>query len=302
MPGWRVSRRPVSAKPWTTLNTPSGTPASVMISASFDGGERRQLGRLEDHGVAAGERRRRLPAGDLERVVPGADAGDDAERLAPRIAEGGRAEIDVLAGERRGEAGEILEAVGAGEHVDGEVSWIGLPVSRISRRASSSLRCAQEVGDAPAGCGRAPRRSSPPRSACAGFGGRDGLLDLGLAGDLDLGEHLAGRRVDGREGLAASRRRSGRRCGCGRGAQRLVPRRCRRGACAGERASCASTKAVASGAGAWRCRVSLSPDRVARSHSPSIIARRAPMAIGPRLARPARAACSAWRRFESMRR
>ena len=85
----------------------------------LDRAERRQLRRLEDHGVAAGERRRRLPAGDLQRVVPGADAGDDAERLAPRVAEGRRPEVDVLAGKARGDAGEIVEAVGAGEHVDG---------------------------------------------------------------------------------------------------------------------------------------------------------------------------------------
>ncbi len=45
----------------------------------LDRGERRQLGRLEDHRVAAGKGRRRLPAGDLERIVPGADAGDDAK-------------------------------------------------------------------------------------------------------------------------------------------------------------------------------------------------------------------------------
>ena len=45
-------------------------------------GERRQLGRLQDDGVAAGERGAELPAGDVEREVPGHDQPDDAERLA----------------------------------------------------------------------------------------------------------------------------------------------------------------------------------------------------------------------------
>ena len=46
---------------------------------------------------------------------------------------------------------------------------------------------AQQVGHAASGRGRAPRRSSPPRRL-PGPRGRDGPLDLGLAGDLDLGE------------------------------------------------------------------------------------------------------------------
>ncbi len=45
-------------------------------------GERRQLGGLEDDGVAAGERRAELPGGDVEREVPRDDQPDDAERLA----------------------------------------------------------------------------------------------------------------------------------------------------------------------------------------------------------------------------
>jgi hypothetical protein len=35
MSGCQVSSRPVSAKPWTTLKMPSGSPASVKISASL---------------------------------------------------------------------------------------------------------------------------------------------------------------------------------------------------------------------------------------------------------------------------
>ena len=43
--------------------------------------ERRQLGRLQHDRVPAGESRAELPAGDVEREVPGHDQADDAERL-----------------------------------------------------------------------------------------------------------------------------------------------------------------------------------------------------------------------------
>jgi ParB family chromosome partitioning protein len=45
------------------------------------GRQRRLLGRLQDHGVAGGERRRHLPRRHHQRVVPGHDGADDADRL-----------------------------------------------------------------------------------------------------------------------------------------------------------------------------------------------------------------------------
>jgi hypothetical protein len=61
-------------------------PASRHSFAEPQRRERRQLGGLEDDGVAAGERRSQLPARDVCREVPGDDEADDAERLP----EGGR--------------------------------------------------------------------------------------------------------------------------------------------------------------------------------------------------------------------
>ena len=116
--GWRVSRRPVSAGPCTHLEQSGGQAGLRVNLLQLHRGQRRQVGRLEQHRVAAGQRRRRLPAGDLQRIVPGADARDDAERLAARVAEGAGAQVQVLAGDRRRDAGEILEAVGARDHVD----------------------------------------------------------------------------------------------------------------------------------------------------------------------------------------
>ena len=51
------------------------------------GGERRGGGRLEDDGVAAGQRRRDLVRDQVEREVERRDRGDDAARLADRPAE-----------------------------------------------------------------------------------------------------------------------------------------------------------------------------------------------------------------------
>ena len=45
------------------------------------GGERRQLRGLADRGVAGGQRRRQLPGQEQQRIVPGHDAGDHADRL-----------------------------------------------------------------------------------------------------------------------------------------------------------------------------------------------------------------------------
>src|ERR687898_1920958 len=84
----------------------------------LDRGERREARRLEDHGIAEGERRCRLPAGDLQRIVPGADAGDDAEWFAPRVTPGLWAEVDVLAGRTLRERGEVFDALRAGDDVD----------------------------------------------------------------------------------------------------------------------------------------------------------------------------------------
>ena len=73
--------------------------------------KRRVLRRLEHHGVAHGQRRRRLPAGDLDRIVPGANADAHPKRFTPRIGKGS-AEVDHLAIEGGDRAGEIFQAIG----------------------------------------------------------------------------------------------------------------------------------------------------------------------------------------------
>ena len=158
-------------------------------------GERGQLGGLEDHGIAAGERGRGLPAGDLQRIVPRADACDHAERLAARIAERGRAEIGLLAGQRCRKGGKILEAVGAGEHIDGD----GL-LDRLAGVAGFEfcqlwVACAQDVGDAPQdACALSAGHRGP---ACLRRSrGADRAVDIRRSCDGEFGEHLAIGRID----------------------------------------------------------------------------------------------------------
>src|SRR5450755_4796392 len=93
-------------------------PRGAKHLAKLDGRKRRQLCRLEDHRIAAGERRSRLPAGDLQRIVPGADSGDYPQRLTPGIAECLRAEVNVLTRQARRERSKILKTLGARDHID----------------------------------------------------------------------------------------------------------------------------------------------------------------------------------------
>ena len=71
-----------------------------------------QLRGLEDHGVAARQRRSRFPASNLQRVIPGANPRDYTQRLAPCVTERLRPQINVLASEACGKRGEVLQAIG----------------------------------------------------------------------------------------------------------------------------------------------------------------------------------------------
>ena len=84
---------------------------------NLQGAERGHFRWFEHHGIAGGKRWRRLPAGDLLRVVPGADADDNAERhphrIGPVAAEGDLAAIEC----RSDDAAEEFQAVGAGGRI-----------------------------------------------------------------------------------------------------------------------------------------------------------------------------------------
>ena len=99
------------------VEDPGGKARIPQTLGEAVGAQRGQLGGLEDHRVAASERRRGLPAGDLEGVVPRADASADAEGLPPGVDEGAR-QRRVLPVQLVRQAGEVLQAVRARVHVD----------------------------------------------------------------------------------------------------------------------------------------------------------------------------------------
>ena len=83
MPGCAAIAAPtVGPSPLTRLKTPAGHAGLVQDLGEEDAVQRRDLGRLQHHRAAGGERRRDL-AGDLvDRPVPRRDEAADADRLA----------------------------------------------------------------------------------------------------------------------------------------------------------------------------------------------------------------------------
>ena len=82
--GDSTSASPISgAEPQTKLTTPGGS-TDVDDAAQLGDAERIDRRRLDDHGVAAGERRADLAGAVGHREVEGRDAGDDADRARAR--------------------------------------------------------------------------------------------------------------------------------------------------------------------------------------------------------------------------
>ncbi len=113
----------------------------------------------------------------MQRVVPGADAGHHAQRLAPRVAEGLRSKIDVLAAETLCKSGKILEAIRPGGHIhysrflDGFAGIAGFELGEFL------VARPQDVGGAAQDSGPLARRSSLPTQV-ARSRGADRRVDL----------------------------------------------------------------------------------------------------------------------------
>ena len=101
--------------------------------------ERGELGRLEDHRVAGGERRRDLPRGDREREVPWRDQPDHAERLPERHVHPAR-HRDRLAGQALGGAGVVAERVDDHAHLAAGVGDRLAGVARLERGQRLAVR------------------------------------------------------------------------------------------------------------------------------------------------------------------
>ena len=199
-----------SPRPFTTLKTPGGPPASTNSSASRRQLMRRLLGGLQHDRVAGGERGRDLPGRHQQRVVPRRDRADDAERLAQHhvhdagfgIGHGAVDLVDALRHEAdrvddgrqvdRDHVGDRLAHVECFEH--GE--RLGL-LARSAPRSDTGLPCARAAPSAT----RRPRlnarlrAAATARSMSSARAGRH-LRERLARGGIDGGEAAALRRVD----------------------------------------------------------------------------------------------------------
>ena len=163
--------------------------------------ERRVFRWLEDHGVAHGQRRRRLPACALDRIVPRADADADAERLAARIGEG-PAEIDVIAVEGCHGAAEEFQRIRGRGRVGDQRLLDGLAGVEGLQPRQFVVACPKDVGRAPQDAA-ALDRLQPRPGGLRGARRLDGQLDDVVGRGVEACDRFAGRRVDDRQRIAA---------------------------------------------------------------------------------------------------
>ena len=159
-------------------------------------GQRSQLGGLDHHRAAGGQRGQHLPHGHLQRVVPRGDGGDDADGLAPDARR-------VVAGVLRG--GLALEMPRrAREEVDvvdaaGDVELGGQP-HRLAGLAD--LLGDQVVGVLVGQLGQPGQHRRPVGGGGGGPSGQraagsgNGRVDVIGGGQGVLGDHATGRRID----------------------------------------------------------------------------------------------------------
>ena len=157
-------------------------------------GERRGLGRLQDDGVAAGQRRGDLPRQHQQREVPGDDLAGDAER---RAAVAGVLELVGPAG--------VVEEVG-GDLRDVDVARLLDRLAVVDRLQDGQLAAAllDDPGDPVEVLGALAARHPAPGPRVGAAGGLDRGVDVGLVGLGDLGEHLLGGGADGLEARAVA--------------------------------------------------------------------------------------------------
>jgi hypothetical protein len=180
----------------------SATAAGSASSKTTTGGElheaekreRSLLGRLQDLDVPGRERRRELPDGHHEGVVPGSDSGHDPDRLAP---------------EHRGIAPHVLagraafkDARRAGEEAD-VVRGHGHLVPCVGQGLADVLglegrKLLRVLLDQVAGSALEPLRKRV-------LGRLDGAVRILGRAARDLRDHLARRRIDDLHRLSAGR-------------------------------------------------------------------------------------------------
>ena len=176
------------------LEQPVGKPGLAQQLGHPVRCQRCQFRRLQDEGVARRQRRRGLPAGDLDRIVPGPDAGADTERDAFAIGDG----IGIaphVAGVGLRQRREEIHRIGAARHVGRHRLAVNLAdVENLDPRQLFIMLAKKPRG---------PRQDLRPVMPAAKrpfllrrCGDLDGAVENRVIRGLDPGDHLAGRRID----------------------------------------------------------------------------------------------------------
>ena len=191
-----------SPRPLTRLNTPSGRPASLKIVRPQRGGERGELGRLEDHGVAGGQGRGELPGLQHERGVPRRDEAGDADRLAVDVVDLGAGDLHGVVELGHDQVREEAEVLGRAQGLalglgDGQAGVEGFQFGE------PGLLGFDGVGDPVQDAGAFAGLHLRPRAVGERFaGGGDGEVDVLLLAGGGGGVVGVGHRVQDVEGLA----------------------------------------------------------------------------------------------------
>ena len=188
-----ASTAPLS--PWTTLKTPSGRPASFSSSASSTRADGSRSDGLRMKRVAAGDRDREHPHRHHRGKVERRDAGDDAERLAERVAVDAGADVlgEFALEQVRDAAGELDDldaalhlALGVGEHL----AVLGRDDGR--QRIETLLQDMQELVEHARAPQRRRRRPSRRRGSCV----LDRFPHFGSRSEIHMGGDRPGRRIE----------------------------------------------------------------------------------------------------------
>ena len=131
-----------------------------------------ELGRLEDEGVAAGDRVGQEPERDHRREVEGRDRGDDADRLADQLdVDAGGDALEGLAlqqvRDRRRRLDRLDPAADLAVGVGQRLAHVGVTSVDSSSRRSQQLRRAAPAAPAPACCGGIARQAGCAARAAA---------------------------------------------------------------------------------------------------------------------------------------
>src|SRR5215210_1783195 len=188
----------LSPRPADDLDDALGDARLERYAPELHGGERRELGRLEDERVARREGRGHLPARDGEREVPRDDEPDDAQRLTERNVDAPR-DRDGVAEQFLGHPRVVVKGLRHHLHLGARVADRLACVLRLQLREVLVL-CLQGVGEAPEEARTVAGLYVPPRRE--GFpGAGDGRVGVAFGGWFDPLYHLFGGRVQDFEHL-----------------------------------------------------------------------------------------------------